>query len=36
VASEREKINAYRLHVGKYEGKDRLVDLGIDGRIKKR
>jgi len=21
------------MHVGKYEGKDRLVDLGVDGRI---
>ena len=28
-----EKINVYRVLVGKSEGKNHLEDLGIDGRI---
>jgi len=28
-----EKINVYRVLVGKFEGKNNLEDLGVDGRI---
>jgi uncharacterized protein YjiS (DUF1127 family) len=33
VARWRKRRNAFRVLVGKSEGKNRLEDLGIDGRI---
>jgi len=32
LAHTGEKINAYRVLVGKSEGKNHLEDLGVDGR----
>jgi len=33
LAHKGEKINVYRVLVGKSEGKNHLEDLGVDGRI---